>query len=419
MTDRRRSLPSWGADALLGLGVTVLVSVVISAGQGGRVDSDAPAYLWAVGLGALMLVRRRYPRIVLAVTGLGLFAYYAIGFPAIGLALPVAAALFSAAETDHLIAAIVTAVTVTVVSVFFRLLEGQEPTFVIGYDLVPHVTLMAAAIAFGDSLRSRRTVQARQREVARLTERQYARDAERRVHAERLAIARDLHDSIGHTVSVISLHTDVAKEALAGERPDPRAATDALDLIRQAATGTMRELRRTVALLRTPGESGRTALLSVRDLSAVTDPAGATGLAVELDIDLPGRLPQTVDAAAYRIVQEALTNVVRHARATRVLVTARLARLDDSDWLRLAVVDNGAGTAHSAGRPSAPEASAHEPGHGIAGMTERARALGGTLTALREPDGFAVRADLPVDHPPDHREGSDQRPATGSGEEHE
>ncbi|WP_084958450.1 sensor histidine kinase [Thermoactinospora rubra] len=380
MTSRRVRIPPRGVDALVGAGVTLAVSVVISAGQGGRQHPDALAYVWAAGLGALMLIRRHHPRTVLALSALGLFAYYAAGYPAVGLAVPVAAALFSAAEAGRLRAAVVTALTVVGFSLLFRLLEGQDAAFVVGYDLIPHLALMAAAVALGDGVRSRRSQQAQQRQIAELTARQYAQEAERRVHAERLAIARDLHDSIGHTVSVISLHADVAREALSR---DQAAVADALGLIRDAATRTMRELRRTVALLRTPGEPPRSSA-SLSNLESLADTARAAGIAVETAVSVPGRLPDTVDAAAYRIAQEAVTNVVRHSAATRLSITGRV----EGGALHLCVADDG--TAVPAAVPM---------GHGIAGMSERARSLGGTLTARREEGGFVVRAELPLEGP--------------------
>ncbi|TQM11977.1 sensor histidine kinase [Pseudonocardia kunmingensis] len=378
-----RPLPAWAVDAALGVGVAVVVSVVISAGQGGRQQPDAAAYLWAVGLGALMLARRRYPRAVLAVSVLGLFAYYAAGYPAVGLAVPVAAALFSAAEAGRLATAIGASLLALGTSLWFRLLEGQDVAFVLGYDLVPHVTLMAAAIALGDTLRSRRAQHAQQRELTRLQERQYAQDAERRVHAERLAIARDLHDSLGHAVSVISLHADVAREAVGR---DEGAVREALALIRDAAGRTMRELRATVAVLRAPGET-TDRLVSLAGVEPVLRTAHDAGIRVTDEIAVaPGALPATVDAAAYRIVQEAVTNAVRHSGASHVHVAART----DGTALALSVTDDG-GAVVSPGTG----------GHGIAGMTERARALGGQLTAgTRETGGFTVQARLPLEPPP-------------------
>ncbi|MFF5246557.1 sensor histidine kinase [Streptosporangium sp. NPDC000095] len=374
----RRKLPPWAVDALIGVGVTLVLSIVISAGQGGRQSPDPIAHLWAVGLGALMLVRRRHPTAVLAVTALGLFAYYAAGHPAVGVAVPVAAALFSAAEFGRLVHAVVTATVVIAVSLFFRLIEGEDFSFVVGYELAGHVLLMAAAIALGDGLRSRRTVQAGARRIAELTAQRYRQEADARLHAERLAIARELHDSIGHTTSVISLHADVARESLGHDEARTRAA---LDLIKSTSTRTMSELRRTVALLRTPGENPRS-VLSLSSVGSLRETAAAAGIDLDLEMRVTTELPATVDACAFRIVQEAVTNIVKHSRGTR----ARVVALDDGAVLRLSVTDDGPG--------QGPDSGA---GHGIAGMRERAETLGGTLTAGRESTGFTVRAVLPLE----------------------
>lgn len=326
-----------------------------------------------------MLIRRSHPRLVLALTTLGLFAYYAAGYPAVGVAVPVAAALFSAAEGGRLGAAILTSVIVLGASLLFRLLEGQDAAFVLGYDLAPHVALMATAITLGDSVRSRRSDLAQQRRLRELTLRQHAQEAEGRLQAERLVIARDLHDAIGHSMSVISLHADVAKEAMGR---DTDAAVQALDLIKDASARSFRELRSTVALLRDPGMP---AAPSVADLSALTEAAGAAGIEVEHDIRLPRLpLPRSIETAAYRILQEAVTNVVRHAAATRMKLVVHV----EDDRLRLIVADDGVE------RPGSSAA-----GHGIAGMTERATGLGGVLTARHEGSGFVVRAELPLEPP--------------------
>lgn len=372
-----RRVRPWIVDVLIGAGVAVTVSVVISANQGGRQEPDPVAYLWAVGLGALMLARRRYPVIVLAISVLGLFAYYAAGYPAVGLAVPVAAALFSAAELGRLAAATVAAAVVTVVSVVFRLAEGQDFSLVVGYELAGHVLLMGAAIALGDSVRARRAAQADARRIAELTAERYRHEADARLQTERMAIARDLHDSLGHTTSVIALHTDVAREALG---QDDAAVRSALDVIRSTATRSMDDLRRTVALLRSREDQRRT-VVSLANLDAVTGAATTAGFDVDVDVRIGSELPSPVEAAAFRIVQEAVTNVVRHSAGSRVQVQV----CQEEHVLTLSVADDGP-------RPS----TVGEPGHGIAGMRERAEALGGTLTAEHRATGFVVRAALPL-----------------------
>ncbi|MER5457304.1 sensor histidine kinase [Micromonospora sp. NPDC002389] len=375
-----RRVRPWLTDVLLGVGVTAVVSVVITANEGGRQEPDRIAYLWAVGLGALMLARRRYPVVVLAVTVLGLFAYYAAGYPAVGLAVPVAAALFSAAEQGRLAASISAAVVVVVVSVVVRLAEGQNFSFVVGYELAGHVLLMGAAIALGDSLRSRRTAQTDARRIAELTEERYRQEADARVQGERIAIARDLHDSLGHTTSVIALHADVAREALGR---DEEATRSALELIRATARRSMDDLRRTVALLRRDDDPPRT-VVSLAHLDAVTGAAGAAGFDVDVQVRVHSALPAPVEAAAYRIVQEAVTNVVRHSAGSRVEI--RIAQ--DDRQVTVSVTDSGAD------RPTTDRAT--DGGNGIAGMRERAQSLGGSLTAEHQATGFAVRAELPL-----------------------
>lgn len=370
-------LPAWAVDALLGSAVTVTLAVVISAGQGGRVEPDSFAYLWAAGLGGLMLARRRHPVLVLVISVLGLFAYYTAGYPAIGVAVPVAAALLSAAEFGRLAWAGGAAGVVLVTSVGFRVAEGQELSYVVGYDLAGHVLLMSAAIALGDSLRSRRLAAHSTRRIVALTAERVRQEADAARREERVAIARDLHDSLGHATSVVSMHADVAREAV--ERGDRESAGAALRTIRDTTAASMTELRHTVGLLRAEDRAPRSAV-ALDDLDALA--ATATGVTVVTDVRVSRDLPVTLDSAAYRIIQEAVTNIVKHSTATHVVITVR----DHDDLLEVEVRDDGG--PHDAG-PSGG-------GHGIAGMRERATTLGGSLEAGSDSDGFRVRAMLPL-----------------------
>lgn len=376
-------LPAWAVDALLGAAVTVTLAVVISAGQGGRNEPDSFAYLWAAGLGGLMLARRRHPVLVLVISVLGLFSYYIAGYPAIGVAVPVAAALLSAAEFGRLVWAVAAAAVVLATSVGFRIADGEEElSYVVGYDLAGHVLLMSAAIALGDSLRSRRLAAESTRRIVALTAERTRQQADAARREERVAIARDLHDSLGHATSVVSMHADVAREAV--ERGDPESAGAALRIIKDTTTASMTELRRTVGLLRTADRAPRSAL-SLDDLDAMT--ATTTGVAVGTDVRISRDLPASVDSAAYRIIQEAVTNIVKHSTATHATVTVR----DHDDVLEVEVRDDG-------GPPDAPGPLGE--GHGIAGMRERATTLGGTLEAGPVSDGFRVRATLPLQEVP-------------------
>ncbi len=366
-------------DAALGLAVVLVVAAAITANLGGERPPDLFAYLFAAGLGALMFVRRRYPILALTATAVGILAYYTAGYPPIGLAVPAAAALYSAAEVGRVRWAVGTAVGLLVVSTTFRVWEGDDLAYLFGYELASSAALMAAAVALGDGVRSRRLWHAEQRERVRRLELDREQEAARRVEEERLRVARELHDVLAHSVSVISLHSDVATEAL---HDDPAAALEALHHIRSASSEAGRELRTTVGLLRGTAERDPTSGLDHLDRLVASTTAGGLPVSVRIDGE-PAALPVVVDTTAYRIVQESLTNALRHADAGRAEVMLRYT----TDGLEIRVTDDGRG-ANGSG----------SAGHGVAGMRERAALLGGTLQAAALDDGgFQVRATLPVE----------------------
>jgi signal transduction histidine kinase len=376
VTSADERVPPVVVDALLGTAVALAIALVIAAAQtgnrpladlGGNQPPDLGAYLFAAGFGALMLLRRRTPRTVLVLTTLGLFAYYIFDYPPIGVALPVVTALFSASDAGRTLWAIGTGAVVLVVSFHFRMQEGETFGELIGYEAVSNIALIAAATALGYSFRTRR-------EITRLTAIQLEREAELRVQRERERISRDLHDTVGHTMSVISLQAGVAAEAVDG---NPVAA-QAIERIRAASGRTLRDLRSMVRLLRTP--DGALEVLSLAAVPDLVDVTRGASLEVTTTIDVAvDELSPQVDAAAYRIVQEALTNVVKHASARRVEVSARL----HDGVLHVGVTDDGRG------------ATGDVDGHGLAGMAERVRLLGGELRT-RSRDGFTVAAEIPA-----------------------
>ncbi|WP_152364299.1 sensor histidine kinase [Microlunatus speluncae] len=210
-------------------------------------------------------------------------------------------------------------------------------------------------------------------------------DLRRSAYEERLRIAREVHDLIGHSLSVINMQAGVALHVL-DKRPEQ--AEESLRAIRQTSKDALAELRSTLAVFRDPGRSEPTApepgLARLENLIAAMRQAGRT---IELTVDGEiGGLPPTLDHTAYRIVQEALTNVVRHAGDA----TADVSITRQGRRLLLAIVDHGP--------PIRSETLAE--GHGISGMRERARAVGGTLTVQPQPGGgVAVRAQLPIPAP--------------------
>ncbi|UPL12519.1 sensor histidine kinase [Microbacterium sufflavum] len=377
----------WVLDGLLGIGVTLVVSLFIAADIDGA-EPDGWAYLWAVGLGALMLARRRHPVVVVVLSAAGVVAYYASGYPAIGIAVPLAAAVFSAAEYGRTGASIATSVTVLVISVAYRLAIGQDPAVVVGYELPGHALLLAAAIALGDNVRSRRELRQKSSQIAALTVERYAREAEKRAMSERLSIARELHDSMGHALTVVTLHAQIAEEALdpgTASDEDSAAAREALAIIASTASVTFEDLRRTVANLRR--EEGATRPpLGIDDLESAILPATQAGLTVRASVSISAALPSTVEAAVFRIVQESITNVVRHADAARVDVDIRQA----DDAVAVSIVNDGRP------RTTEPSDDSVRPGRGLEGMRERVHLLGGTFSAGPRDAGFAVYASFPL-----------------------
>lgn len=372
------------SDVLLGLGVAVTVSLMIAADVQST-NPDGWAYLWAVGLGGLMLARRRHPVLVVVLSAAAVVTYHAAGYSTIGIAVPLAAAVFSAAERGRLVAAIVAPAVVLTIATVYRIAVGQDAGLIFGYELPAQALLLAGAVAFGDSVRSRRDLRRRADEIAELVSERAVQDAEKRAVSERLAIARELHDSVGHALTVVALHAEIADEALESSPSDRRDAVigDALRVIDETTSSTFVDVRRTVASLRR-GDEARRPPLRITDLAAAVAPARQAGLEVHTHVHVTASLPGDVEAAVYRIVQEAITNVVRHAAAKTVNVDVRQSDAE----VTIAVVDDGV-----AGHADAPVRS----GGGLAGMRERATLLGGTFAAGQHGTGFAVHTSLPLE----------------------
>lgn len=256
----------------------------------------------------------------------------------------------------------------------------------------PRIKLHAAGwlISAGVTLVAFRMWHLHLREVEqRAEEAERTRDemAQRRAMQERLRIARELHDSLTHSISVIQVQSGVAVH-LAGKRGED--APPALKAIQEAATDAARELRATLGVLRTADDCDGTGLGQLDKLLARTRAAGQpVTLTVSGDVR---ELPPEVDQAAYRIVQEALTNVSRHA--TQATAWVRLAY--GTDLLTVEVDDDG-GNGKAARQALPGEGLPSGPGLGLVGMRERVAALGGRFHAgPRAPDGFRVCAELPL-----------------------
>jgi len=214
----RRSAALWTSpalvDGLLGYAVAMAVGVAVFTSSSDRLTDPWPAYAFALGFGLLLLIRRRHPVLVLLLTSLGICVYYALQYPPIGLALPIAAALFSAAEAGHLRVGIIVSVVLVALSLYFQIVSGQDAGQLLGYELPPVIALMGASLALGDGVRSRRLLKESQRERERQARLELERRTTEQRNEERLRLARDLHDALGHSVAMISLQSAVAAEAL-------------------------------------------------------------------------------------------------------------------------------------------------------------------------------------------------------------
>jgi signal transduction histidine kinase len=234
----------------------------------------------------------------------------------------------------------------------------------------------------GRALRRQRLQAAQLRELARQLEREREERARAAVAEERTRIARDLHDEVAHSVSVIAVQADAAEGAL--ER-DPELARQPLGAIKETARGALAEMRRLLGILRQDEDEARLAPQpGLEQLGALAEQARRAGLPVELSVEGEKRaLPPGLDLSAYRIVQEGLTNVLKHAGPARARVLIRYG----ADALELAVEDDGMGTGNGGGG-----------GHGLVGARERAALYGGELEAgPRAGGGYSLRARLPLE----------------------
>ncbi|MDD7941018.1 sensor histidine kinase [Actinomycetospora lutea] len=377
----RRHTSSAAVD--VGLGVVLAVLVLVTAWAGiGPVSTPAPrgldagAFGLAAGLAASVALRRRHPRATLAASNAIVLVWFLGPYPGRLVALvPLLGCFTLAADRGWRWGLAGAAVTAGVQILAIRVVLGDVDTV----GVVPIAVLLAAtAGSAGAAVGYYRALLASTRaELARETSLREER-GRRLIAEERLRIARELHDVVGHSMATISVQAGVGLHVL---EQRPGQAGEALAAIKGICDTGLADVKAVLAALRTSDDVEQPAGLD--RLASLLETVEGAGLQIELDVDRDRpALPVPVDLAAYRIVQEALTNVIRHADAR----TVWLAVEHQPSRLVVRVRDDGTATPPTDG-----------DGQGIDGMRERARALAGTLTAGPRPDGgFEVRAELPV-----------------------
>jgi signal transduction histidine kinase len=378
---QRADLIDVGVGMLFAVGVAAVTAKLQK--EHGEQSADLLAYGCIAAAGFSIGIRRRFPVAALAVATAACSVYAArsyVGGP-IYLAAPVCIYTVATLKPRREAATIVGVAVVTLVGPSLILRPGTE-TFL--WALL-YPSWACAAVLLGQSQRLKRERLDALVERARVLEETHEEEALRRVAEERLRLARDIHDVVAHSLASINVQAGVGAHLL--DR-DPEQARASLLAIRDLSSESLNELRATLGLLRAEdGEAvPHTPSPGLDDLARLVDGAARTGLDVALEVD--GRqeaLPPAIDVAAFRIVQESLTNVLRHAQAGQATVRVRHA----PEQVEIEVADRGVGAA----APAEPGRSA---GHGIAGMHERAEAVGGSVEAGPRPDGgFRVRARLP------------------------
>ena len=373
-------------DVALGASLAAaLVAITrgIDAAEGERL-LDALAYACLVVAGASLAVRRRFPAVALLLASAAVGVYAARSYPGGPIFVMPLVAVYSVAglwprrRSVPLVAGATLTVLVPAL-VFDR--STDEP----GLIALVYVGWVAVALLLGEASRGRREYLVGLEERARYLEESREQEARRRVAEERLRIARDVHDVAAHSLASIALQAGVGTRLGARE---PQEAQDALARIRGASTDALGELRGVLDLLRADDAAEpREPTPALADLDRLVSDAAGNGMDVRVEVRGDRHpLPAVIEVAAYRIVQESLTNVVRHAGSPTATVT--LTYVDTG--FEVEVLDEGRGVA-----------GVDEPaGHGITGMKERAAAVGGRLEAGPGPQGgFRVWARLPVGAP--------------------
>ncbi|GAA5058471.1 sensor histidine kinase [Thermocatellispora tengchongensis] len=357
-------------DAVLALVLTALALVVTGAGAayyaapGQRLDMLGGAFVAATGLA--LAVRRRWPAAVLAVATVSTAAYLVLGYPYGLIMVCFLVAVYTAAR--HLPPARSVPLAVAALVLLLAHIFTNDAALPGALGLIPASAWVIVPLSAGITVRVVRESAARER----------AETIRRRVDGERLRVAQEVHDIVGHGLAAIKMQADVALHLLARK---PEQARVALEAISRTSGTALDELRATLAAVR-ENDTVRSPAASLSRLDELRQRMSEAGVQVRLERSgTPRPLPEAVDLTGYRVVQESLTNVLRHGGAGQATVSVRYA----PDAVILAITNPVAGEPARGG------------GLGIPGMRDRVLALGGEFSAGPAPgDRFEVHASLPI-----------------------
>ena len=380
LTQWFRDLNPWVIDAWIGTAFTVfgLIGLFSESGPRGAYKSpDALAVLLALLASLPYFARRRAPVAVLAVNIVAICGLGIIGYPFNVQAQMALVGVYTVGSHSEKRKRVVGVIAVAAGLLAAAVFGFPNST---GADLVLTGAIYAGAYLFGSTVRNRRLYLGELEARAAELERERDEQERRAVADERLHIAQELHDVVAHSMGVIAVQAGVGAHVI--DR-DPVEAKHSLEAISETSRATLREIRRILGVLRNDGAADYQPAPGLVDLDRLVGDFEDAGLPVTVSIEgAPNGLPPGVDLTAYRIVQEALTNALKHAGPARacVAVTYR------PGAMALRITDDGRGVR---GTPS-------EGGHGLLGMRERVGVYGGTITAgPRVGGGFSVTVELP------------------------
>jgi signal transduction histidine kinase len=390
----------WLDAGILILVIGLIELNVVTGGGTGAAPLNTQAYLLGAVIALPVLFRNRWPLPMLRISLAVMLIYYSIDRRNISPAPLMGILVYDTAVAGYLTSAIVIPSVIMTAGLIAESLNGGENAVVLASNYMPSIILFVLAVALGEVVRARRALAGETARRLQLAAEERESEAGRLVAEERLRIARELHDTVAHSMATIAVQAGSALHLLpSGARTD--AVRTALGGIRETSKSALGEMRSVLGQLRSDGGgAGGTAAdeaaarrTGLHRLAALRDAVSAAGITVTVCVEGdPVVLPPEADHAAYRILQESLTNVLRHAGPG---ADATVLLRYQPGALTLLVTDSGTG-----GVPGGDGATGDgngTGGHGINGMRERATAVGGTLTAGCGADsGFEVIATLPI-----------------------